>query len=86
MRAAADLALGEQREEALDLVDPGGRGRVKWTCQRGRLANQSRISLVLWLPALSMTICISRSAGTRAATVSRKRRNSLARWRGNSVR
>ena len=27
MRAAADLALGEQREEALDLVEPGGRGR-----------------------------------------------------------
>jgi len=27
MDAAADLALGEQAEEALHLVDPGGRGR-----------------------------------------------------------
>src|SRR5688572_19462480 len=26
MDAAADLLVGEQREEALDLVDPGGRG------------------------------------------------------------
>ena len=23
---------------------------VKWACQRGRLANQSRIALVLWVP------------------------------------
>src|SRR6266446_6367270 len=29
---------------------------VKCICQRSRLANQSRISLVLWLDALSMTM------------------------------
>src|SRR6266446_1527820 len=29
---------------------------VKCICQRRRLANQSRISLVLWLEALSMTM------------------------------
>lgn len=55
---------------------------VKWMCQRGRLANQSRMSLVLWLPALSMTRWMSRSAGTFRSTVSRKRRNSRARWPG----
>jgi len=45
--AALDLAIGERRQEALDLVDPrrGCRGEVSlpW----GRLANQSRIKLVL---------------------------------------
>jgi hypothetical protein len=30
---ASHLAVGEQPEEALDLVDPGARGRVKWMCQ-----------------------------------------------------
>ena len=48
--AAPDLLVGEQGEEALDLVliqeAPVG---VKWTCQRGRLASQSRIGLVLWV-------------------------------------
>jgi hypothetical protein len=29
---------------------------VKCICQRSRLANQSRMSLVLWLDALSMTM------------------------------
>ena len=52
---------------------------VKCLCQRGRLANQSWISLVLWLDALSMTTWMSRSAGRLLATSSRKLRNSRAR-------
>jgi hypothetical protein len=43
-----DLALGNESEEALDLVDPGGVG-VRWTCQRGGLASQLRISGILWV-------------------------------------
>ena len=58
---------------------------VKWVCQRGRLANQSRIGFVLWLEALSMMTWMSRSAGTLFSTVSRNRRNSCARWRGMHV-
>ena len=42
-----------------------------------RLANQSRISLVLWLEALSMTTWMSRSTGTLPSTSSRNLRNSL---------
>ena len=37
MDAAADLLLGEQREEALDLVDPGGRGRGEVDVPAGAL-------------------------------------------------
>jgi len=29
---------------------------VNWTCQRRRLANQARMSLVLWLAALSIDV------------------------------
>src|SRR5262245_25206706 len=54
--AALDLLVGEQCEEALDLVDPYEDVGMKCICQRSRLANQSRISLVLWLDALSMTM------------------------------
>ena len=82
MGAALDLLFGQEREEALDLIDPGRGGRREVACQRGRLANQSRISLVLWLDALSMMTCMSRSAGTLRSTSSRNRRNSCARWRG----
>src|SRR6185436_2071297 len=49
---------------------------VKWTCQRDRLANQRRISLVLWLDALSMTTRMSRSVGTLRSISSRNLRNS----------
>ena len=41
---------GQQPEPALDLVDQEALVGVKWACQRGRLANQSRIALVLWVP------------------------------------
>lgn len=44
------------------------------------MANQSRIILVLWLDALSMTMWMSGSDGTLFSMVSRKRRNSCARW------
>jgi hypothetical protein len=44
---AAQGVVGEQGEEALGLVKQDAEVRVKWTCQRGRLANQSRIGLVL---------------------------------------
>ena len=53
MDAAPDLLVGQQPEPALDLVEPGGAGGCdgrQWACQRGRLANQSRIALVLWVP------------------------------------
>jgi hypothetical protein len=52
---------------------------VKWTWWRGRFASQWRISLVLWIAALSRTKWISRSGGTLASTSSRNRRNSAAR-------
>jgi len=63
MGAALDLLIGEQGKEALDLVDPrrGCRGEVHLPV--GRLANQSRINLVLWLDALSMTTWMSRIGG-----------------------
>ena len=50
MDAAPDLLVGQQPEPALDLVQPEALVGVKWACQRGRLANQSRIALVLWVP------------------------------------
>ena len=56
---------------------------MKWTCQRGRLANQSRISLVLWVAGVvhdEVDVEIGRARC--ASTVSRNLRNSLARWRG----
>ena len=36
---------------------------MKWTCTRGRLANQFRINGVLWVPELSMIRCTSGAAG-----------------------
>src|SRR5665213_3342282 len=54
---------------------------VKWTCQRRRLANQARMSLVLWLDALTITTCMSNMDGTFRSTSSRNLRNSRARWR-----
>ena len=35
---------------------------MKWTCQRGRLASQFRMSLVLWVPALCLPGQIIRNA------------------------
>jgi hypothetical protein len=46
------------------------------------LANQSRMSLVLWLKALSMTMWTSRPAGAFLSVASRNLRKSTARWRG----
>ena len=59
MCTAFDLLLGEGAEP-LDLMIQDAEVGVKWVCQRGRLANQSRISLVLWLDALFMTTWMSR--------------------------
>jgi hypothetical protein len=49
-RSASDGAVGEKSEQALDEVIQDAEVGVKCTCQRGRLANQLRISLVLWVP------------------------------------
>lgn len=48
--AAFQGALGEQGEEALDLLIHDADVGVKCTCQRGRFANQLRMSLVLCVP------------------------------------
>ena len=45
-----DLFVGQQPEPALDRLSQEALVGVKWACQRGRLANQSRIALVLWVP------------------------------------
>src|ERR1700722_19338140 len=58
---------------------------VKWICQRLRLGNQARMSLVFWLAALSMTTWMSRLAGTFRSTSPRNLRNSRARWRGHAL-
>ena len=47
MDASPNLLVGDQSEEAFGLVDPGGTGGGEWTRQRGRLASQFRMSLVL---------------------------------------
>jgi hypothetical protein len=56
VRAALDLLVGEQGEERSTWLIYDADVGVKCICQRSRLANQSRISLVLWLDALSMTM------------------------------
>ena len=48
--AATDLFLRQLGEPALDEIEPGAVGRVKWTWKRGRLANQLRMTAVLWVP------------------------------------
>src|ERR671915_292992 len=54
------LSVSSAKKRSTWLIQEAEVG-VKWMCQRGRLANQSRMSLVLWLPALSMTRWMSRS-------------------------
>jgi hypothetical protein len=54
---------------------------VKWTWNRGRLANHAPISGVLWVPKLSMTMWISSAVGALASIRSRNLRNSMERWR-----
>ena len=48
---------------------------MKWTCQRGRLANQSRISLVLWVVVVHHDMDVE-TAGTLRSISSRNLRNS----------
>ena len=64
MDAAAQGLLREQGEQATWLSQDAEVG-VKWTCQRGRLANPSRISLVLCVATLSITIWTARAAHPR---------------------
>src|SRR5260370_38216699 len=52
---------------------------VKCICQWGRLANQSRINLVLWLDAFSMSAGIWGSVGTFFSAGSGKGRKSCLR-------
>jgi hypothetical protein len=54
MGSTLDLLFCKEREEALDLIDPGRRRRSEMAVPTWPFANQSRISLVLWLDALSM--------------------------------
>ena len=78
--AALDLLLAEEREEALDLVDPGRGGRREVRVPAGPLGEP--VADQLGLVARGMMMWISRSAGTVVSTVSRNRQNSCARWRG----
>jgi hypothetical protein len=54
MGIAPDLLVSEECEEDSTWLIQDAEVGVKCGCQRGRLANQLRISLVLWLDALSM--------------------------------
>ena len=54
MHAATYLALGEQAEEALDLVDPGGRGRGEVDVPAWAFGKPVADALGLCVPALSM--------------------------------
>ena len=83
MDAAAQGALGEQGEQALDLVDPGGRGRREVDVEARALGEPvaDQLGLVA-CRQLSMMRWTSRSAGTCASTASRNLRNSRRRWRG----
>ena len=49
MDAAPDLFVGRSPNQRSTWLKEALVG-VKWACQRGRLANQSRIALVLWVP------------------------------------
>ena len=46
--AAFEAAFGEDCEEALDGVEPGGRGRVKWKVERGWRVIHCRTVGCLW--------------------------------------
>ena len=79
--AAFDLLFGQQREEALDLVDPGRGGRGEVGMPVRTLGEPVADQLGLVIDALSMMTWMSRSRGRFLSTASRKRRNSAARWR-----
>src|SRR3954453_5935426 len=72
------LSVGGAKKRSARLSQ-GAEVGVWCTCQRGRLANQPRISLALRMPAWSMTRWTSGPAGTAAPTASRNRRDAAAR-------
>ena len=76
--AALDLLLGQQREEAFDLIDRGRRRRREVHVPVRSLGEPARITRVLWLDALSMTTWI-RGRPARCARPRRGRRGTPAR-------
>lgn len=64
MDAAADLLVGEQREEAFDLADPGRRGRGEVDVAARAFGEPVADALGLVGAGVAMTRWTSRSAGT----------------------
>ena len=81
MNAAADLALGQKREPALDLIEPGGVGGSEVEVIARPPGKPGFDGRRLVGGVIVQTRWISRLAGTTASMASRKRRNSVARWR-----
>ena len=85
VRAALDLLLAEQREEPLDLVDPGRGGRREVGVPAGPLGEPVADQLGLVARGIvhdDVDVEIGRHV---VLDPSRNRRNSSARWRGMHV-
>src|SRR5512132_2293825 len=76
---------GQDREEQLHLVQPGGMAGGVVGVEAGVVHNHQRVSRAMWEAPLSSTRCTCRSAGTLASNSSRKAMKLVAVLRSRSV-